>query len=616
MAWADLSTEHSGPWLIIQCSRAENGLAEQVPGANYRKDSGLWRAPLSWPAWVALHVAWDGVPIAVSPRLYAAAAWWQAQIARRMTDRMALCADDEYGDLLDKIESREGQSRRLDAVQRGSAAWLYRWGRKIPGLSGAAYVDPMGNGKTGAVIRAMQMLAETGEEPYPALWICRGSALLGLADKVRAWAPELSVSVVTGTQGKRAKALAPGSDVYLLAWPNLRRHTRLAAYPSQAFVRCEEHGGSNPKIAAGGCEVHLKELNALGLRTVVADEAHALADARSKQTRAAWHLMHHAAYAWPVTGTPVPDNISAVWSLLHGLDPASFPSRSRFLDLYAEKAYDWFGESILGVRPDRAEAFHAVVQPYFRRIPKEIARPLQPPRLDPEFRYPEMSGKQREAYAQLKAEILADLEDRTIVPANDAVLFGRLRQLASSYLESYDTEDADGFTKPGVRPALPSSKADDLLEFLGDTDDQVVVALFSPALAELCGRKLDAAKIPHCAITGGMSPEQRYAANRAFLDGAARVIFITAAGGESIDLQSSHTIYFAEPDPSYVSREQKIGRVDRWGQEQGVRVVYALTPDSVDIRLHSLGDEKESRAAQVTQDAALMRWLIGGDDHD
>ena len=620
MSYADL--DPSGPWITIACPRSENQLAESVPGARFRKDTGTWRCPASWTAWVILRVAWEGVPLDCSPALLAAAAWWQGMTAQRDRDRLALdttgyAQDMEALDLIAKIEAREGMTRQLDPVQRGSAAWLLKWGRKIPGLSGAMYVDPMGNGKTGAVIRALQMLAETGEEPCPALWICRGSALLGLADKIAAWAPELTVSVVTGSKDKRAKALAEPADVYVIAWPNLRYHTRLARWPSKELVKCGEHGGSNPKIGVSGCEVHEKELNAMSIRTVIADEAHAMAGDTpkiAKQTQAAWHLAHHADRFWPVTGTPVTSNIKGLWGILHGLDPDAWPARTRYVDFFAVKDYTYWGETILGVRPDREAAFRAVTDPLLRRIPREVARPLQPARLDPEFRYPEMTGAQKKAYAQLKAEILADLEDRTIVPANDGVLFSRLRQLASSYLESHDTEDADGFTRPGVIPALPSNKADDLAEFVQDTDDQVVVALNSPHLAALCGRKLDAAKVTHTAITGAMTPQQRYDANRAFLDGQARVIFITAAGGESIDLQVSHTIVFLEPDPSYSSREQKIGRVDRWGQEHGVRVVNCLSPGSVDERLYQLGNEKEERAAQVTQDAELIRWLIGNED--
>jgi SNF2 family DNA or RNA helicase len=93
-----------------------------------------------------------------------------------------------------------------------------------------------------------------------------------------------------------------------------------------------------------------------------------------------------------------------------------------------------------------------------------------------------------------------------------------------------------------------------------------------------------------------------------------RVIFITSAGGESITLTAANTIYFLQPDPSFLGREQKISRVDRIGSEihDSIRVVHAITPGTVEERLYQLGTEKEERANSLTNDRQLMFWLIAG----
>ena len=617
MAWADV--DPAGPHLVVCCDRAEYQLCQAVPGMRWDKTAGLWRAPLSWSAWVCLNVSWAGVPLGVSPRLAETARWWAGMVQQRYADRQQLDAPGYAMELIEKIESRQdgeqGNEQALTVPQRGGAAFLYRWGKRIPGLSGAILEDPTGNGKTPQVVRALQMLAEDGQDPYPALVICTGAALYPWRDKIAAWAPELRVQVVSGTEGRRHKALAEPAEIYLMAWPNVRQHTRLAAYPGQSLVKCEEHGGSNPKIKRGGCEVHPKELNEMGLCTIVADEAHRMKDARSKQTRAVWYLAHRAGRFWPVTGTPVGDTIDDLWPILHGLAPDEHPVRSRYLDLFAVQEYEYFsGSAVLGIRPDNAQAFHDIVQPLMRRVPVEIARPYQPPREEPEFRWLDLPPAQRKIYDQLKAETLADLEDCTVVPKNTAVKFGRLRQLANSAVEAVDGEDEHGFTRQEIRLCAPSVKADDVLDFLADLDGQLVVSCISVQLAELILKKLAAAKIPATAITGGMSSEAQYIACREFTEGRARVIAITAAGSESIDLQTAHVVYFAEPQPSFFAREQVMGRVDRFGQQRGVRQVHALTRDTVDKGLYDLGCDKAERAAQVTQDAALMRWMIGGGD--
>jgi SNF2 family DNA or RNA helicase len=607
MAWAAIEPEEVngvGPALAIGCSSSENHLCQAIPGCNFSKADGIWRVPLTWPGYVCFRTAWGTYPIEIHPQLESwATAGWQ-DVQKRYADRIMIGAPpgEEIDAQITGIEL--DNPRQLTPPQRGGVAWLVTYGR-------AGLEDPMGNGKSPQVIRALQVQQRLGGGGLPALIVCPGAALYPWRDKLAEWAPELRVQVVTGTALRRRQALDTVSDVYLIAWPNVRLHTRLAPYPGQRMARCPEHGGQDSKITAARCEVHEKELNGIRFGTIVADEAHRMRNARSKQTRAIWHLAHHAEFFWPVTGTLVADTVEDPWAILYGLFPRAFPSKSRYLDMFAIKDYSWNGGTeILGIRPDTEASFHAIVQPYFRRIPKEIARPFQPPRLEPEFRYPELSPAQSRAYKQLVKETLADLYGYTVVPDNAAVKFGRLYQLASSMIEVIDGEDRQGFTAERIELILPSNKADDLLDFLEDTPGQVVVYATSPRLIELAEKKLHEAKITSCKIVGGMTAEQQYQANQWFLDGDCRVIFLSEAGSESIDLQVSDTVYFLQPNPSFLAREQVIGRVDRFGQQRGVRVVYALSPGTVDRRLYQMGCDKEERHQQVARDADLMRWVL------
>lgn len=458
---------------------------------------------------------------------------------------------------------------------------------------------------------------------HPALIVCRGSMVYGWQDELRDWAPELVVRTVSGTALKRRRALVgdggellPLADVYIISWPNLRMHTRLAPYWGQTMVKCDQHGGTTGKSVAQ-CEVHEKELNQIPWAVVVADEAHAMRDAKSKQSRAASYLMQRAPYAWPVTGTPVADHAGDFWPLGHALDPASFPVKSRYLDLYAIKDYAFHGGTeIMGLRPENEHAFHALVQPLIRRIPKQVVRPYMPDRLPVIFRYPEMEPKQAAAYREIKKQALATLTPGvTTVPANAGVLFARLCQLSSSMLESVDGEDRAGFTTQAIELVFPSNKVTDLTEFLDDNPGQLVVAANSPRLIALAEKRLGELKIPCTKIIGGVGDASKHERIRWFQEGQVRVIFLTSgAGGEGVTLTASDTLYFMQPNPSFLATDQMIGRVDRIGQHNPVRVVYSISKGTVDERLYKLGTDKAERAMQVTQDAGLLRWIIAGDE--
>lgn len=598
MAWA--SIDPNGPQLAIGAAKAEYPLCQQIPGCTWNKDDQLWRAPLSWATYVAFRTVWELQPITLHQPLLDWAQLAEQDYMERWRTRVKEDADPDYLKLLQDIDNNSVCT--LTPPQRGGAAWLARWER-------CGVIDPGGTGKSPQVIRALQL---AGKGALPALIICSKAALLPWQDKFARWAPELTVQIVGGTATARRKALETEADVYLIAWANVRLHTRLAAYPGQAFVRCDEHGGTSGKTEAQ-CEVHHKELNGLPLRTIVPDEAHRMNNTSAKQTRAVWFLAHMATYFWPITGTPVTGSVADAWTVGHGIDPRSFPVKGRFMDLFAEKVFGFSGfEQEVGLRADHAAAFHMIVQPFWRLMPREVCRPGAPPVLEPEFRYPPMDPAQSRPYKQLAKTLLADLaEGRELTPGNSAVKFGRLVQLASSAISVRDSEDAWGFTEELVAAVAPSNKVADLVEFLEDNPGQLVVSAMHTQLIELAEEALAKRKITFTKIVGGMSYEAMYQAQQWFNAGQVRVIFITVAGAESIDLQEScSTIYFLQPDPSYSWRQQKIWRLDRHGQRYPVRQVYAISPGTVDERLFELGEQKEERAHQITLDRELMRWVI------
>jgi SNF2 family DNA or RNA helicase len=594
MAWA----EQMGDQLWIGAARAESGLCLQIPGCTLDQSDGIWKLPLTWPGLVAMRAVWSQQPVELGPGLLAweAAKW--AEVQERYSMRMAMDAPEPLATQL--IAMEDGGDLHLDGSQRGAVAWLERWRRCIVG-------DPMGNGKTPPLIRTLQLL---GPEALPAVVICPDSAPLAWARKIASWAPDLRVQVVTGTALARRRALSAEADVYILLWSNIRYHTRLASYPSQRFTRCTEHGGIDEKITPARCEVHPKELNGMRIATVIADECHRMAKPQTKQSRAVQWLAHHAENFWAVTGTMTASDVGDLWPVLHAIDPKGWPVRTRYLDLYGQQEYSWHGGAeVTGLRPETAGYFHVAVEPLFRRIPLRTGRPE---RTEPEFRYPQMVPAQARLYKQLSRDLMTDLPTgHTMVPDNSAVKFTRLVQLASSAIEIVPGEDAHGYSDDQVKVCLPSNKADDLLEFLADNEGQWIVSCFSPDLVGLCARKLHDAGVGYEKIIGGMSGQEKDQAALLFqANPLVRVMFLTAAGGESIDLQAARGVVFLQPNPSFVMREQIIGRADRRGAVHPVRTVYMISPGTVDDRLYELGCIKDTRHAEVTRDAELMRWVI------
>lgn len=611
MSWAEIIDGE----IWIGCPDNQNFLAEQIPGCNWDKASGRWHLPLSWASYVVVQLLYGPQGIDYGPELtaWAQLAYSAVQHAYAMRQHLDdTMVPQPWRDRLDFLSERAG--RQMFPLQRAGAAYL-AWSQH------AILNDDPGTGKTTTAITAADLARFSGHDPFPALVVAPGSTLYHWQREFATWMPDARVQVVEGGKAARAKQIAAyhsdgdrPADVLVMSWPDIRLHTRLATFPGLAFKRCAEHGGHDPRVSASACEVHDKELNFVKWGLVIADEAHRLQDTKSAQTRAMWWLMRNAAMRIAITGTMVTDNIGNLWPLLHGIDPGSAPAKSRYLDLFAIRQPGRFGGmQILDLRPDTAPAFHAIVQPLFRRVPREIALPWLPPLQDPIIRRVPMDPAQARLYKQLATVAMAELDGQVYVPGNTLVKFSRLCQLASANIE---LDPRDGIDR--ARMTGPSSKVKDLLDLLHDEPGRpLIVAANSPQLLDLAAEALIKAKITYTMITRDMSPYECEESQQKFQRGDCQVVLLTMRkGGEGITLTRADTVYFIQPQPSWHVRDQVIGRALRIGAEvhQSIRHIYAIAPGTVEERLYQMGNDKKDRSDSVSQDGHLMKWLIGGDN--
>ncbi len=72
----------------------------------------------------------------------------------------------------------------------------------------------------------------------------------------------------------------------------------------------------------------------------------------------------------------------------------------------------------------------------------------------------------------------------------------------------------------------------------------------------------------------------------------ARILVLTDAGGEGLNLQFSHVVINYDIPWSPMRLEQRIGQVDRIGQTHTVRVINFVFEDSIEHRVREVLEEK------------------------
>jgi SWI/SNF-related matrix-associated actin-dependent regulator 1 of chromatin subfamily A len=590
--------ELDGNEIWVKCNFAENKLVGSVPGMKFHKGKDMWRVPATWTACLTMRAMY-GSALELGPKLKE---WAWEQAARE--NGLRLLGDSMDVDL-------PGTDERLFGYQRAGVAFMAEAEAAILG-------DEPGLGKTAQAIQTVKRMHEQGKDVLPMLIICPNSLKKNWEKEFAIWWPDFqgTISVVDGSVAQRRKALGAGAQVDVINWEAVRLHSSVDGYGSIRLKACAKCGGiENPRpdeeykaaVPEAKCERHKRELNTKGYKTVIVDEAHRGKSQDAKQTRAVWSVLSGATYRFLLTGTPIADNVGDVWSLLHGIHPEAFPVRSKFLDTFATTRLNFFGGfEVLGLRPDTADTFRRILSSYMRRTPKSLALPQLPPKLPMQYRYVKLKPQQAKQYKQMKEGMLTLLDNDMPLTAESAVTqFSRLKQFASA-TGTWNAETGK------VELAEPSSKVDELLDFMQDEQKPLVVAAQTPQLLKLAGKRLTAEKYRVGYITGEQSIDERDVAVRDFQEGKLDVVLVNAAGAEGITLTRADTLVFIERFDNPVKNEQMENRIYRIGSErhEAIRIVCILAEDTIETNREYNLWQKQERAEEVIQDKERIRRML------
>jgi SNF2 family DNA or RNA helicase len=190
-----------------------------------------------------------------------------------------------------------GLLRPYQSVGLAWLAFLRRWGL------GACLADDMGLGKTIQIIALLLHERLNTEEPRPALLICPTSVVGNWQRELARFAPDLGVLVHHGAARDKAAfgKRAAQHDVVISSYALLHRDAKL--------------------------------FDTVRWGDVVLDEAQNIKNPSTKQAQAARSLQ--ADWRAALTGTPVENRLTELWSIFQFLNPGFLGSQQEFLDRLA-----------------------------------------------------------------------------------------------------------------------------------------------------------------------------------------------------------------------------------------------------------------------------------------
>ena len=587
--------DNGGEHILITAEWRLKELCKSLPGASWSPSDQVWRVPLSWTTCLALRSTFRN-DLVIGPAL---SEWAANEVTTRINPSNAFR----------ELETYEGDEI-LFPHQRAGVEFLATAKR-------ALLADEPGLGKTAQAIRALKMLHERGEEIFPVLIVCPNTLKKNWAREFTKWWPEVPTQVIKGSAVQRKRQFEDPSQVFIINWESLRTHSRLAPYGSVALTRCRACGGQDEKISETRCEVHLRELNHIDFKAVIADEIHRSKDPKSKQSRALWSASGDSKIRFALTGTPIANNVVDLWSILHWISPKDWPSKTKWIDRMVDTMLNAFGGMmVIGVKPAMQDEFYKSVNPVMRRMLKKVVLPWLPPVIN-ERRDVEMSTKQKKAYEQMRDLMIAELGSGDTLTAPSVLTQTiRLLQFASSYA-TLSTNESTGEIKAILDS--PSCKVEALMDDIdnGDFgDDSVAVSAVSKQLINLLSAEMTKKKIPHGLITGDQDEDERQKAIDDFQSGAIKWILFTAqAGGVGITLTAARRLIMLQRPWSLVDHKQVLDRVHRIGSEihDSIVITDYVTEGTIEERVIQVLETKADNFEQIVRDKDQLLKLLQDD---
>ena len=421
---------------------------------------------------------------------------------------------------------------KLRAYQEEGLKWLYYL---YQNNRSGCLADDMGLGKTLQTIALLALVQK--DQQQPAIIIMPNSLIFNWENELKRFAPQLSYSVYYGKNRDLDEAFK--ANIILTTYTIVR--------------------------------LDIKKLKERSFHYIILDESQAIKNYDAKTTKAVCLL--NGTHKMALSGTPIENNLTELYSLFTFLEPAMFGDFKKFKDNYLAPIMEG-SQSV-------TEELRARVFPFImRRMKEDVLNDL--PDLSENVIYVEMNEKQKKLY-EVKRKIALGLIGNSKMQVSFFESLSELRRIAS-------------IPEVVSNGLIPSPKADLLTDricqALEGGKKKVVVFFHFLGGIETIGKRLQEYHIGYETITGETRNRKRIV-EKFSTDENCRVLLMTLkTGGVGLNLTVADTVFIYEPWWNKAAEIQGIDRLHRIGQKQKVFSYSIIAKDSIEERILELQNIK------------------------
>lgn len=445
--------------------------------------------------------------------------------------------------------------KSLKNVLRNYQKEGFRWILTLAGYNfGGILADEMGLGKTLQMISALLYESEQGTLKR-SLIVCPASLVYNWQNEFTRFAPGLTVTPVDGPKAGRKEIIDNSeSDVLITSYDLLRRDIKL--YEGKSFDY------------------------------MILDEAQYIKNPKSGISKSV--KIVKAAHRFALTGTPIENRLSELWSIFDFLMPGFLYDYETFRTNYESPIVNDKDEEI-------TKRLAAMTSPFILRRKKETVLRDLPDKIE-EVRYTVFEPSQKKIYDSqlIRMKNLLEKTSQEDFNKNRMKILAditRLRQICCD--PSLIIEDYKG----------GSAKRQLLMELIEEAMDgghkMLVFSQFTSML-QLIEGDLDQRGIPYYLITGSTPKKKRLELVNDFNENEVPVFLISLkAGGTGLNLIGADVVIHFDPWWNAAAENQATDRAHRIGQKSKVSVFKLIVKGTIEEKILLMQEEKQNLADEI-----------------
>ena len=482
----------------------------------------------------------------------------------------------------------------LRPYQKAGYAWIYFLHQN---RLGGCLADDMGLGKT---LQTLTLLLKLKNEYIPATPIEK------IAEKKK-----LQLDLFAGQDCSRGKTLRTSLIVMPLSlmhnWENeIKKFT--------PGLSCIRYTGSTREILSenlsgydivittyGVVRNDLELLSKFEFFYLILDESQIIKNPKSKISRAVRLLK--AENRLVLTGTPIENSLTDLWSQLTFLNPGILGGQQFFQDEFVnpiEKLQDEEKKNIL----------RGIIEPFILRRTKTVVE-KDLPALSEKVYYCEMSHDQRKLYDTIKSEIRNGIFEKMNSPEKRNVKIDVLKGLMQLRLIA---------NHPGLSEnrSEESGKFEEVIRNIENLiSEGHKVLIFSQFVKHLnlYRRYFESMKWKYAYLTGELKDSQRQQVISEFQNDPDNLLFLISlrAGGVGLNLTAADYVFILDPWWNPAVEQQAISRAHRIGQKRNVFSYKFITKDSVEEKILRLQKKKSDLAGDFIKSNDPLKLFTDDD---